>query len=194
MDSHTASKFLEISVASIKKHAMNYQCTKMFQRHRDETWNDKLCHLSVHAKKVSQSDWAKGEELCVETNPTKVFLLVTAHIISTLLNIRRWICVLSLWELTTNCPSHPVKLPNCTYRDTPAWRHDSTLKALTYGLKKSLPTQTNYLLICQLLEWYTTVPSPDILDSNKCPTIQTLLSLKAMWHSYWMHQLILQRA
>ena len=50
MHSHTASKFLEISVASIRKHAMNYQCTKMFQRHRVETWNDKLCQLSVQRK------------------------------------------------------------------------------------------------------------------------------------------------
>ena len=52
-----ASKFLEkarSSVASINQCAMNYQCKKMFQGHRVETWNDKLSQLSVK-KKVSQS-------------------------------------------------------------------------------------------------------------------------------------------
>ena len=146
---HSSWRRPRSSVVSINHRTVNYQCKKLFQGQRVETWNDKLSQLSVQRKFLEVTELE--EKNCVWKRILQGLLVgqlsflmrAGSDTLPTPLNLRRWrIKVESKCYLCENrLPTVHHILSNCPTALTQGrytWRHDSTLKSLTYGLKKSL--------------------------------------------------------
>ena len=187
---NTASKFLErarSSIASINKHAMNYQCKKMFKEHRVETWNDKLSQFSVQRKFLEVTELEAKN--CVwkrilhglPAGQLSFLLRAGSDTLPTPLNLRRWrIKVHSKCCLCENrFPTVHHILSNCPTALTQGrytWRHDSALKILTSGLiRRSLPRQTKL---------FADLPTLRVVD-NPPPLLFHLTSLIQVPDQIW---------